>query len=409
MITPLARGPTSAARDGTIVAPSMNLLLAGLALVSTLQADRGEMRGVWVVRTAIASPESVDAVVDDAARAGLNALFVQVRGRGDALYRSGLAPRSEVLRGQPADFDPLARVLSRARARGLQVHAWINVLLAGGFGVPLPEGHVALLHPDWLMVPRSAATRALETPPAGLVALIEARRDPDAEGLYLSPFAPGAVTHLDGVVRELLGAYAVDGLHLDFIRYPAQDYDYSRAALTAFYSRHGRGWPLAGPEADPAGWASDRAAAVDALVERLARSARATRPSIVVSAAVVPEPVAMRDKGQAWPGWIRRGLIDAACVMAYTPDTGLFRGQILALRERLGPQARLWAGIGAYRLQQASVVEKVLAARAAGASGIVLFSSDSLVTANLDRLRDEAFGPAPLTTGSAPGAGSRRR
>ena len=104
----------------------MNLLLAGLALAATLSADRAEMRGIWVVRTALASPESADAVVDDAARAGLNALFVQVRGRGDALYRSAIAPRSEVLRGQPADFDPLARVLSRARARGLQVHAWIN-------------------------------------------------------------------------------------------------------------------------------------------------------------------------------------------------------------------------------------------------------------------------------------------
>ena len=285
----------------------MNLLLAGLALASTVQADPGEMRGVWVVRTALASPESVDAVVDDAARAGLNALFVQVRGRGDALYRSAIVPRSEVLQAQPADFDPLARVLSRARARGLQVHAWINVLLAGGFAVPLPAGHVAALHPEWLMVPRSAAARALEARPAELLALIEARRDPDAEGLYLSPSVPEAAAHLEAVVRELVGAYAVDGLHLDFIRYPARDYDYSRAALTAFRARRGRGWLLDAPEADPAGWAAHRGAALEALVGRLARTARAARPSIVISAAVVPEAAAMRDKGQAWPGWVRKG------------------------------------------------------------------------------------------------------
>ena len=387
----------------------MNLLLAALALASTLQAEHGEMRGVWVVRTALASPESVDAVVDDAARAGLNTLFVQVRGRGDALYRSAIAPRSEVLRGQPADFDPLARVLTRARARGLQVHAWINVLLVGGFDVPLPDGHVAAAHPDWLMVPRAAAAAALHTPPAHLAALIEARRDPDAEGLYLAPSAPGAVSHLDAIVRELVGAYAVDGLHLDFIRYPARDYDYSRAALTAFRARRGRGWLLEGPEADRAGWAALRGAAIDALVGRLARSARTVRPAIVMSAAVLPDATAMLDKGQLWPGWMRDGLIDAACAMAYTPDTALFRGQILALRERLGPRATLWAGIGAYRLPQAGVVEKVLAARAAGASGVVLFSSDTLLTANLDRLRDEAFGLPPRTTGSVPSAGSRQR
>ena len=385
----------------------MNLLLAALALVSAL--DRGEMRGVWVVRTALASPESADAVVDDAARAGLNTLFVQVRGRGDALYRSAIAPRSEVLRGQPADFDPLARVLSRARARGMQVHAWINVLLVGGFGVPLPAGHVAATHPDWLMVPRSAAARALETRAGDLAALIEARRDPDAEGLYLSPSAPGAVSHLDAVVRELVTAYGVDGLHLDFIRYPARDYDYSRAALASFRAQRGRGWLMDGPRRDPAGWAAHREARLDALVARLSRTARAARPSIVVSAAVLPEAAAMRDKGQAWPGWMRRGLVDAACAMAYTPDTALFRDQIQTLRERLGPQAALWAGIGAYRLPQESVIEKVLAARTAGASGVVLFSSDSLVTADLDRLRELAFAPALPAGGSAPSAGSRPR
>ena len=130
----------------------------------------------------------------------------------------------------------------------------------------------------------------------------------------------------------------------------------------------------------------------------------------MVSAAVVPEATAMRDKGQAWPGWMRQGLIDAACVMAYTPDTALFRDQITALRRRLGPQATLWAGIGAYRLQQASVIEKVLAARGAGASGIVLFSSDSLVTtptstACATRPSGSRIGP----TRSAPSAGSRKR
>src|ERR1700730_12547548 len=93
-----------------------------------------EMRGLWVVRTALTSAASVDRVVADAERAGFNALFVQVRGRGDAFYRSELVPRSEILAPQPLDFDPLARLMERARARGLQVHAWMNVLLCAGFG-----------------------------------------------------------------------------------------------------------------------------------------------------------------------------------------------------------------------------------------------------------------------------------
>ena len=369
----------------------MTFLLAALA-AATLTAAPGEMRGVWVPRTALASPAAVDAVVDDAARAGLNALFVQVRGRGDALYRSAIVPRSEVLRGQPGDFDPLARLLARARDRGLQVHAWINVLLSAGFGVPLPPGHVAALNPDWLMVPRRVAKEALHAPLATLPALIEGARDPDVEGFYLSPSSEGATAHLDDVTRELVSRYAVDGLHLDFIRHPGRDYDFSKAALAGFRARRGRGWLLDGPERDPDGWERYRRGTVSGLVARLARVARNARPAIVVSAAVVPEPVAMRDKGQDWPAWLRDGSLDAACPMAYTPDTGLFRDQVQALRERVGTRAPLWAGIGAYRIDEASVIEKILAARAAGASGIVLFSSDALAQSNLDRLRDEAFG-----------------
>src|SRR3972149_656709 len=72
-------------------------------------APAPELRGLWVVRTALTSPQAVDRTVEQAQEAGFNALFVQVRGRGDAFYRSALVPRSPLLQGQPAGFDPLAR------------------------------------------------------------------------------------------------------------------------------------------------------------------------------------------------------------------------------------------------------------------------------------------------------------
>src|ERR1700716_1628629 len=90
------------------------LLLAGPSLPS---ASQSEMRGLWVVRTGLLSPESVDQVVDGAARGGFNALFVQVRGRGDAFYASRVVERSELLRGQPAGFGPPRRPLASPRSR----------------------------------------------------------------------------------------------------------------------------------------------------------------------------------------------------------------------------------------------------------------------------------------------------
>jgi uncharacterized lipoprotein YddW (UPF0748 family) len=73
-----------------------------------------EVRALWVVRTSITSPEAIEKVVSDAKRAGINTLIVQVRGRGDAYYRSRWEPRSDALKEQPTSFDPLAEVLRQA-------------------------------------------------------------------------------------------------------------------------------------------------------------------------------------------------------------------------------------------------------------------------------------------------------
>jgi len=365
------------------------------------------MRGLWVVRTGLLSPESVDQVVDGAARAGFNALFVQVRGRGDAFYISRVVERSELLRGQPADFDPFARLLARARSRGLQVHAWVNVLLTAHFGVPLPPGHVAVRHPEWLMVPREAAREALSAPPAGVIPLVERYRDPaDTEGLYLSPSAPGVAVHLEQVVSELMRRYAVDGVHLDFIRYPSADYDWSRPALEGFAATRGGGDLLAAPSLDPEGWGNYRRAALDGLAVRLSAVARQARPGLVVSAAVVPDlPKALYQNYQPWPSWMARGVLDAVCPMIYTPDTRLFRSQVEQARGKLGASAAVCAGVGAWRLPVSSVLEKIRAAREAGASGVVLFSHESFAVSDLDRLREDAF-TAPA---AAPAAGDGSR
>ena len=363
------------------------------------------MRGVWVVRTALQSPLGVDAAIDEAHRAGANAVFVQVRGRGDAFYDSRLVVRSDLLADQPAAFDPLERVIARARARGLAVHAWFNVLLSANFGQRLPPEHVVARHPEWVMQPQGAGQRAFAVPPSGLAWLArQARSTGDVEGLYLSPSAPGVGEHLEAAVRELVRRYPVDGFHLDFIRYPSSEYDYSRAALTGFARRLGvkssDPWSL--PARHPAAWDEHRRSVLSDLVARLANAARSERPAVLVSAAVVPdEATALHHRYQDWPDWGARSLLDAVCPMAYTADSRIFRQQVAQARARVGDRTRVWAGVGAYRLDVPGIVEKVQLARAAGASGVILFSHESLRGQDVDRLRREAFPTAAVTMAPA--------
>jgi uncharacterized lipoprotein YddW (UPF0748 family) len=367
------------------------------------------MRGLWVVRTGLVSPGDVDRVVDDAAAAGFNALLVQVRGRGDAFYASRLAPRSPILWKTKTDFDPLARLLERARGRGLEVHAWVNVLLTAHFGQPVPSGHVVERHPEWLMVPRSAARAALGARGSRLLALVgqAARAESGVEGYYLSPSAPGVAEHLEEVVKELLRGYAVQGIHYDFARYPGPEFDYSRAALESFRARRGGGDLPGLPARFPAAWDDHRREVLTGLVRRLTRAARAQRPGLVVSAAVVADlGQAWGQKYQAWPAWLAEGLLQAVTPMAYTPDNQVFRAQLEQARSRARPGQRVWAGIGAYRLPLSGVIEKIRLARETGVAGVVLFSHESLAPVDLERLRAEAFpppraAPADLAVGAA--------
>lgn len=399
---------------GSAAARRLALLVLVAAVVPAVDGAAEELRGLWVVRTALVSPESVDRVVDDAVAGGVNALFVQVRGRGDAFYASRIVPRSVLLERQPTSFDPLARLMVRARARGLQVHAWVNVLLVAHFGQVRPAGHILDRHPNWIMVPKSQARATFDASPRQRLRMVEsaARREGDVEGYYLSPSVPGVVDHLEAVVRELVASYKVDGLHFDFVRYPGPTFDHSRAALVDFRRVHGTEALLAGPARNAAAWDSYRRRAVTALASRLADAARVERPGIVLSAAVAADEVqAVHQKYQNWPAWLQSGILSAVCPMAYTRDNGVFSNQVETALAHAGDRA-VWAGIGAYRLNLAGIVEKVRLARRAGAGGVVLFSHESLSRADWPRLRLQAFPgavkAAAFPSGSGASAGGSR-
>jgi hypothetical protein len=103
------------------------------------------------------------------------------------------------------------------------------------------------------------------------------------------------------------------------------------------------------------------------------------------------------------------GILSALCPMVYTSDNRLFVAQVEQALERAGTGHLVWAGIGAYRLDLAGIVEKVRLARRAGAKGVVLFSHESLDSADWRRLRDAAFaGPIQASEPAAPpSAGAR--
>ena len=368
-----------------------------------------EVRALWVVRYTMTSADAIDRLVEHAAASGFNTLIVQVRGRGDAYYRSRWEPRAAGL--TDPDLDPLARVIERAHARGMAVHAWVNThLVAEPDVVPASPDHVVNRNPDWLAVPAELGRRLYPVDPREpryLAALMNDAMENEAtvEGLYTSPSHPAVKERVYAVWMDILERYDVDGIHFDYIRLPSPRYDYSAGALRRF-----REWvaprlpperlaaldaaaasdPYALVEALPGPWGEFRRIHIDELVERIYHGVKARRPEVVVSAAVRPSiPEAYRDRFQDWPRWLAAGVLDVVVPMAYTTNDQTFAEQIRAARAAAGRRERVWAGIGAYLNTFQGTLSKIDHARAEGAGGVVLFSYDWAVADG------PATGPVP--------------
>ena len=90
-------------------------------------------------------------------KANLNAIFFQVRGFCDAMYKSKYEPWSQYLtgtRGGEPTYDPLQLVIDSAHARGIEVHAWLNPYRYASSDATYGKNHPKDYYntnPEWLV------------------------------------------------------------------------------------------------------------------------------------------------------------------------------------------------------------------------------------------------------------------
>jgi uncharacterized lipoprotein YddW (UPF0748 family) len=345
-----------------------------------------EARALWVNRFEYNSAETIRTIMQKAADANFNVVYFQVRGSGDAYYRSSLEPCSVGLCGRlggTPSYDPLEVAVREAHARGLELHAWLNALsgwAASSTSVCalLAESdagnprHMLLQHPEWKVVNQAGAAHGCPN---------------SEEYVYLSPGIAGVRTHLARVSADVARRYAVDGIHLDRIRYPGTSWSYDSASVRAF----GRD-PRDG--ANAAAWTQFRRDIVNLTVKEVHDSIRAARPAAVLSAAVW----GIYDDRWGWNSsrgvsqyfqdpraWAREGYLDVAVPMTYyninSTLCGLADWACLLDDHLQGIQTNtgrhVYIGVAANipaNKGAAEVIRQIEMARAKGAKGIAVYS-----------------------------------
>ncbi|MBW3630137.1 MAG: family 10 glycosylhydrolase [Gemmatimonadetes bacterium] len=189
---------------------------------------------------------------------GLNAVILQVRPAGDALYASPYEPWSEYLNGQRGrapspHYDPLDFAVREAQRRGLELHAWFNPFRARdptARGSASPD-HFTRVHP-------------------GLV-----RRY--GSYLWMEPSEPAVHDQAIKVILDVARRYDVDGIHIDDYFYPYRVNDSGGRTIPFPDDENYERYRRSGGTLGRSDW---RRSNVDRFVERLYGELKGVRPHV---------------------------------------------------------------------------------------------------------------------------------
>lgn len=276
------------------------------------------MRAAWVASvfnlnfpshpgmSADAQRQEIRRLVELAASRGLNALMVQVRPEGDALYESRLEPWSRYLtgtQGRDPGYDPLAEFIAQGRQHGVDIHAWINPFRAGSSGGGRAESHVSR------QLPGAARKVGSLT--------------------WMDPGDAAVREEVVRVVQDIVRRYAVAGVILDdyFYPYPGSGIPRGTFPDAATFARYRAG----GGTAEIGQW---RRSNIDSLIQDLHSAVSSARPGAKFGVSPfgiyrpnVPAGVEARvdqySELYADPvRWLHEGWVDYLSPQLYWPDAG---------------------------------------------------------------------------------------
>ncbi len=333
----------------------LSSVVASCATFPTVHRDLHKC--VWVNRWEYRTASEINHIMRRCADAGFSTVMFQVRGNATAFYSSRQEIWAEQFAFKAPRFDPLSQAVVSAHANGLKIQAWVN-MLPGWRGDHPPADRRQLVHtrPEWFL--QTAGQ------PRGLV----------KEGSYfwLNPCLPDVRSYLATICREIADDYEVDGIHLDYIRFPGgapADAPADPASRQLFHRQRG-----VDPEKDPAAFARWKQQSITRLVLDVRRELSRLHRPVGLTVAVVANLQKTRNQlHQDWPAWARRGAIDAVLPMAYADDDEHFQKYV---RDCVGAarSVPVIAGVGAYRHQTpAQTVKQMDAAIALGARGVAIY------------------------------------
>jgi uncharacterized lipoprotein YddW (UPF0748 family) len=288
-----------------------------LGLAPQSRAQTNELRALWADAwgTGFQTAAQVTTLTNDLRSGNFNAIFPQVRRRGDAFYNGVYEPKNA---GLSPSFDPLADLIAKCHNPNfgpkIEVHAWIVTYhIWQGTTPPSQPTHPLNLHPDWLLQDVNGNT------------LI-------GNEYTFDPGHPEVQRHTFNVAMSIITNYNVDGLNFDYIRYSGSNEGYNPVTVARFNQRFGR---TGQPDPGDALWKQFRRDQITGLLRKVYLHTLAVKPHVKISCDTItwaPGPTSLaswyssaaawNSVLQDWRGWMEEGIMDLNLPMAYFAQSG---------------------------------------------------------------------------------------
>lgn len=363
---------------------------------------RAPIQGVWH-RPVETRREDVVKTLAYFRASGVNTVFLETYYHGYTLFPSNTMVQYGLPKQNPAFValgDPLKVWVEEAHKVGIQVQPWIETFYAGNKVAPPTSdsvmGPIVSKYPDWANVTFGYRY-------SGHIV-----SSPFETGAYfLDPVQPEVQEFLLSVLTEMVERYDIDGLQLDYIRYPsaiAEDkpghlgssWGYTAYARRVFYQKTGvdpadfTDAGIKGPQKHAwEQWKRFKNDAVSRFVNAVSvmthgYNAHHPKTPVLLSAAVFPRPAeSIGRKHQDWPVWVQNQWLDAVVPMTLTSAVKVVDADIQLVRSITPGNIQVISGVfGAFNQNTPDhLLAQIESARYRGANGFSVFDSAHLTGA----------------------------
>ena len=364
------------------------------AVILTSPSYRIEGRGLWLDRSSIVAtggPEGLKNLLRKLHQNGINLVYFETINAGFPIYPSKLLPQNPLITG----WDPLAVAVEEGHKLGMEVHAWVWTFAVGNIKhnrvIGQPDSY-----PGPILKDRELMSEAIRSASGRLV--------PDGQDEYwLSPASPKARAFLKELFSEIVRTYKVDGLQLDYIRYPFQR-SYSQVGYESVGQarfREDTGLSPSSGEGVLKTWIAWKAYQVNTFVKEVSTTLKAINPDLKLSGAVFPMSRTQRLFAiqQDWETWADSGWIDTLSPMTYTASKREFKRLINYVTHASKQKILVYPGIALFKLDPTDLLGHLEIIRENGGMGCTMFAMAHLDDDKLNALK---LGPYKVKPATAP-------